>query len=98
VNRPVFTFIEYLTSHIHHHQDHGVLSSILEEISEDILLVFTALLKVLRAMMFKNGQMTTENTMKILSILEIIASFKSNKYCFGDRLALQNPCIRYFDS
>lgn len=94
-NRPIVAFIDYLTFHIHHHQDHAILSSILEEISEDLLAVFTALLKLLKAMIVKNTILSTENVMKILSVLEIVASFKSNKIYFGDRLALQNPCTRF---
>ena len=87
--------MDFFTSHIHHHQDHGVLSSILEEIAEELVAVFTGLFKVLKAMMLKNVPMNTENAMRILSALEIITTFKSNKNCFGDRLALQNPCMRY---
>jgi len=80
---------------MHHNQEQTVINSILEEISDYSVEIFAGLLNFLLGTVTDRVLASNDLTSRILTSVEIVVSFKSNRYNFCDSFSNGNPYIGY---
>lgn len=84
-SKAAVAFLDCITANLHHHQDQIIIASMLEDLSGDSFILFLRLLKVVEISQKRRDlRFTADYDMKILTVLELIVTFKSAKYTFHE--------------